>query len=265
MKKKISITIDEKTLRNIDSTIDNIMIRNRSQAIEFLLSSSLSEKKSAVILCGGDPLNLSISKTEFRPTVMVKGGYLIEHAIRKLKKNGFTEIYIIARGQLLTSIFNILKEGSGYGVSVSYIEEKESNGSFDSLRLISSKTKKDFLVIYGDLFFNNVNIEEIWNDHMYNNAVSTIMMTTSSRPSEKGTLKVEGSRVLEFAQKPSVSDIYLVFSPIFACQPEIFNYNGHSLEIDVFPKLAKKGLLKGHLSSEKEIHIHQKTDIKKIN
>ena len=87
------------------------------------------------------------------------------------------------------------------------------------------------------------------------------MLTTSSRPSEKGTVKVEGSKVLSFAQKPKKSDIYLVFSPIFVAEPNIFGYEGPSLEFDVFPVLAEKGLLNGHLSSEKELHVHSKKDL----
>jgi NDP-sugar pyrophosphorylase family protein len=90
------------------------------------------------------------------------------------------------------------------------------------------------------------------------------MITTSSKPSEKGTLIMEGSKILKFTQKPKKSDIYLVFSPIFVTEPDIFNYHGDSLEESIFPELAEKDLLNGHMSSEKEIHIHKKEDLDKI-
>ena len=70
--------------------------------------------------------------------------------------------------------------------------------------------------------------------------------------------------MLSFTQKSKKSDIYLVFSPIFVAEPQIFDYSGSSLEFDVFPELAEKGLLNGHLSSEKEGHIHSKRDIKRV-
>ena len=88
MKKKISITIGEGTLKGIDSMIDGIYIRNRSQAIEFLLNTSLSEKKSAVILCGGSVDYLKISSTEYRPTTFIGKQTVIEMAVKKLKQNG---------------------------------------------------------------------------------------------------------------------------------------------------------------------------------
>jgi NDP-sugar pyrophosphorylase family protein len=264
MKTKISISIDERKIREIDSVIDNVYIRNRSQAIEYLLDQSLSIKKTAVILSGGTVDSLRISKDEFRPTAKIGKRYLIELTMEKLHENGFRDIYVIARGEILTKIFDIIKDGSEYGVKVQYVEEKKSSGTLESLKYISSKIRSHFLVVYGDLYFKNVNIDEIWNHHLRHNPVATIMMTTSSKPSEKGTLKVEGSKVLEFTQKPSGSDIYLVFSPIFVCEASILNYPGKSIETDVFPIIAKKGLLEGHLSSEKEIHIHTKNDIKLI-
>ena len=164
----------------------------------------------------------------------------------------------------MTKLFEMLKDGIDYGVKINYIEEKTSDGTADSLRLLKGRVNTNFLVVYGDVIFNRINIDELWNDHIKQNAVATIMLTTSSKPSEKGTVKVEGNKVLTFTQKPKKSDIYLVFSPIFVTEPQIFEYSGSSLEFDVFPDLVDKGLLNGHLSSEKEVHIHSKKDLEKL-
>ncbi len=255
-KTKISITINEKTLQDIDSIVDNIYIRNRSQAIEHLAKYALGENKTAVILLGGDEEHLKAAKDVFRPTVKINNSTVIGLAVKKLRENNFRSIYIVARHNLLTKIFEILKDGTDYGVKISYVEEKASNGSADSLRLLKGKIKNNFLIVYGDIIFNKINIEGLWNDHIKQNAAATIMLTTSPRPSEKGTVKVEGNKVLSFTQKPKESDIYLVFSPIFVADPQILEYSGKSLEFDVFPELAQKGLLNGHLSSEKEVHVH---------
>jgi NDP-sugar pyrophosphorylase family protein len=264
-KTKISITINEKTLQDIDSIIDNIYIRNRSQAIEHLAKNALGENKTAAILLGGNDGHLRISKEDYRPTARVKNSSVIELALKKLRENNFKTVFIVARHALLTKLFEMLKDGTHYGVKISYIEEKSSNGTADSLRLLKGRVKTNFLAVYGDIIFNKINIEELWNDHIKQNAAATIMLTTSSKPSEKGTVRVEGNKVLTFTQKPKKSDIYLVFSPIFVTEPQIFEYSGKSLEFDVFPELAEKGLLNGHLSSEKEIHIHSKNDLKKFS
>ena len=256
VKTKISITINEKTLQDIDSIVDNIYIRNRSQAIEHLAKYALGENKTAVILLGGDEEKLKVSKDIYRPLAETHGSIVITLAVKKLRENNFRTIYVIARQKLLTRIFELLKDGTDYGVKISYIEEKSSDGSADSLRLLKGRIKNNFLVVYGDIIFSKISIESLWNEHIKKNAIATIMLTTSPKPSEKGTVRVEGNRVLSFTQKPKESDIYLVFSPIFVAEPHIFEYHGASLEFNVFPELAKKGLLNSHLSSEKELHIH---------
>ncbi len=263
MKKKISITVENSLIKEIDTIIDHIYIRNRSQAIEHLISTALGENRTAVIMAGGDEEKIRIGK-EFRPTILIKKKSVIERAVEKLRGSGFKNIYIIARQAVLTKIFDILRDGTIYSVKINYIEEKKSNGSADSLRLLKGKIDSDFLVVYGDILFSKINLDELWNDHLRHNAAATIMMTTSPRPSEKGTLKVEGNKVLTFTQKPKESDIYLVFSPIFVASKEILEYSGSSFEKDVFPQMASRSLLNGHFSSEKETHIHTLNDAKKM-
>ncbi|MDP7610618.1 MAG: sugar phosphate nucleotidyltransferase [Candidatus Woesearchaeota archaeon] len=264
MKNKISITIDSKTLTKVDSIVDNVYIRNRSQAIEHLIDNALGENRTAVILSGGDIEKLRISDNDYRPTANVKNSTIIGLAIKKLRENGFKNILIVAQKVILNKIFELFGDGSSEGVKISYIEEKHSRGTAYSLGLLRGKIKTNFLVAYGDIIFTKINIDELWKDHLKHNAVSTLVLTTSSKPSEKGTLTMEGSKILKFTQKPKKSDIYLVFSPIFVAEPDIFNYFGDSLEENIFPELAEKGLLNGHMSSEKEIHIHKKEDLKKI-
>ncbi len=263
MKQKISITIDEKTLQEIDGIIDNLLIRNRSQAIEYLVKNSLGEKKTAVILAGGDEEKLRIGQNVYCLTAKIGNITVVEKAVKKLREAGFKEIYLIARHNILTSTFNILKDGSKHGVKINYIEEKTSKGTAASLKLLKGIVRSDFLVVYGDIIFDKINIEELWNQHVKNNAVATITLTTSIKTSEKGTVRMEGNKVLEFVQKPKNSDIYLVFSPIIATEPDLLEHEGNSLEYDIFPKLAAKGLLQGHISSEKETHIHSKEDLTK--
>lgn len=263
MKTKISITLNEKTIQDIDRIIDNVFVRNRSQAIESLVRHSLGENKVAVILAGGDEALLRLPNGEYRPTARLNGRTVVERALKKLRDNGFKTVFLIARHLVLTKVFEIAKEGNDYGVKLNYVEEKSSGGTAASLRIMAGKIKANFLVVYGDIVFDKINIEELWNDHLKHNAITTIMLTTSNKPSEKGTVKVEGNRVLEFTQKPRNSETYLVFSPIFIASPELLEYTGNSLEKAVFPQLAAKGLLNSHLSSEKETHIHSLKDLAK--
>ena len=71
MKEKISITIDDNLLKEIDNTIDNVYVRNRSQAIEYLVTNALKEEKIAVILAGGEIERLRVNG-EFMISVRIK-------------------------------------------------------------------------------------------------------------------------------------------------------------------------------------------------
>jgi NDP-sugar pyrophosphorylase family protein len=261
MKKKISITINEKTLKDIDSIIDNIYIRNRSQAIELLVNNALGENRVAVLLSGGPEESLLISEKEYRPTCKIGEVTLIEIMLVKLKSFGFKKLFFIARQKVINSVFSVVQNGSKYGVSIEYVEEKESNGTGNTLSLIRGKVNNTFLVLYGDIFFSDLNLEELWNEHLKRKGVATLLLTTTPDPSKKGVVKIEGSRIMEFIQKPSSSDVYLGFSSIFVAQPELLEYVGSSLEQNVFPELAKKGVLNGYLSTTKVKKLHSKKDV----
>lgn len=262
MKKKISITVNELILKNIDSTIDNLIVRNRSQAIEIMLSKMLDNSKAAAILLGGPEGRLKIGN-QFVSLVKINKTTLIERGISKLRENNFREIYIIGRKKILNSIFSVINDGHSHGVKINYIEEKVSNGTADSLRLLKNKLSKPFLVVYGDIIFDKIRVQDIWDHHMKHKPLCTIMLTTFKDPSIKGEVILKGEKVIEFNQKPKKASSYLVFSPIFVCEPEILQHAGSTLEKDIFPLLAQKQLLSGYTSPESEMHIHKKSDLGK--
>ena len=71
-----------------------------------------------------------------------------------------------------------------------------------------------------------------------------------------GAVKLQGSRITEFLEKPLKKKIesYVVNADIFILQPEIFNYltkKTSSLEKDVFPQISEEKKLYGYLFSGK--------------
>jgi len=263
MKEKVSVTIEKSVISDLDKLIDHINIKNRSHAVEYLIRKALGENKTAVILSGGDPELLRVSKFEFRPTVNIKGNYLIELQLRKLKENNFNNVFIIGRKEVLSAIFDIVKSGEDYGIKANYIEEKKSNGTAESLRLLKGRINNTFLVVFCDILFDKINIKELWETHIRHNYIATLILTTSSQP-KKGIVKLEGTKALDFTQAPKGADMFIGFSSMFVAEPKIFDFEGKSFESDIFPRIAAMGLLGGHVSSEKEVHIHSKQDIENL-
>ncbi len=260
MKEKISITLDGKILREIGPLIDGIGIRNKSQAIEFLIRRSLSEKNVAVILAGGPEEKLRVGET-LKPLIKIRGKCLIEHAIENLRKHKFLEIYMLGRKGALSEIFKRIGDGSAYGIEMNYIEEREGKSVTGSdtaktLRLLKNKIKKSFLCMYCDVLFD-YNLSEALNFHLREGGVATLLLKTEQSPVKWGVVSLNGNRITEFAEKPKKSDSYIVFSGIFFAEPELLNYPESSLEYELFPLLAKRNMLSGYVCSGKSMHVHK--------
>ena len=266
MKRKISITVNEKIVRDIDSYIDNIVIRNRSQAIEFLIQKSLKESRIAVILAGENKKDGSrIVKQRY--SLSINHLTIIEKAVKKLSDSGFKNIYIVATRSTLTNIFKILGDGSSYNVRIEYTSEESEEGTATAIKFLRGKIKTTFLIVWCDILFDKVNLLEFWQQHLQEKMVATLLLSSSIIHHEVGLwwhVKLDGNKIVSYIEKPAPPKMKssLFFRGIFIAEPEIFSYEGKSLEFDVFPELARRRLLGGQVSSEEYLHVHTFTDLK---
>ena len=81
-------------------------------------------------------------------------------------------------------------------------------------------------------------------------ALATIALTTVDDPSQYGVARLEGSRIVEFVEKPKKENApsNLINAGFYIIEPEVLDMipDGYSMiEKDVFPKLAKLGRLRG--------------------
>lgn len=265
MKKKISITINDKVLRDMDSVIDNLFIRNRSQAIEYLIKQALKESKIAVILAGesrtGNP-----GKIRNRYSLKIDHQTIIEKQIHYLKDFGYKTIYIIADHKTLTNIFKIIGEGLERNVKIEYINEEEQSGTGAALKLLKGKINKAFLLIYCDTLLDNINLNDLWNHHLKEKNIATILLSSPPEiPSNEimlGNVHLEGNKITSFVESsPKKIGSSLFSRGIYVIEPEIFSYPGRSLESDIIPELAKRRLLGGVISSAEHLHIHTHEDL----
>lgn len=263
MKEKISVTINDKVLRDIDSIVDNLIIRNRSQAIEYLIKEALKESKIAVILAGEGKSNHQ-NELKYRYALKVNHCTVIEKAIRKLSDSGFKIIYIVAGNDTLTRIFKLIGDGSDYNLQINFINEEVQRGSAAALKLLKGKIKTTFLVVQCDIIFDDVNLLELWKTHQKEKFVATMLVRSISMNKNPvyGYVNLEGNKVLSYVEKPKPTKYKstIFFAGIFVAEPEIFSYTGDSLEHNLFPELSKRKLLGGLMNSTEHLHIHTKED-----
>lgn len=273
MKQKVTITLTEKILKHIDSIIDLAYIRNRSQAVEYLIERNFGKNKTAVILATGPSESLRLNSNEFRPTARISNTRAIEHTVKNLWEDGFKRIFIVGEQPVLTSIFSIIGDGKRYGINISYTEDANPPGTGESLRLLKGELNSTFLVLFGDVIFNKIDLSRIWKQHFKNRGIVTIMASDSSLvrggttiPVNKSSINIEGDHVVKIFPKQShfskTKCSQFVSNSLFVAEPEIFSYTGNWIENDIFPTLAEKQLMYSYISSEGEFHVHSKEDIK---
>ena len=268
---KISIRIEEEILEKIDSLINHINIRSRSDAIRFLVKKGMKLEKIAVILSKGTDI---IKKTSNIPkqnlkeqmkdnlkdyNLLTKIGNktLIEHQIDVLKKYGYEKIYLITIPIVIQKIKKIIQDEN-----IIFVENKEDLRTMDALRLLKGKIESDFLVIYGHNY-PNMDLNSIFNQHIQNKHFATLNITWGGKDAVN-SIRVNGTKIIKFEEKNPKTQSHLTYNSIFVVSPKMLNEKGHSLVYDVFPSLARRKLLDCFITPKRVLRLLKDDDKKEI-
>lgn len=254
-RERVTVTIRDDLLRGLDRMIDHQRIRNRSHALEMVLSRTLdTEARQAIILASGEGVNMRPFTYEIpKPLIPVNGRPLLEYGITLLQQHGIREI-IITVSHLAAKIKEYFGDGSRFGVHITYVEERRLSGTGGALRAAQPYVADaPFLLLYGDVLLN-LDVTELLQSHQHMKAaIGTLALTSVADPSAYGAVKLRGTRVVEFSEKPVISsDVSrLVFAGCAAFDVSVFSFLGKkrgelSLERDVFPELIDQGRLYGY-------------------
>ena len=129
---RVTISLDRELAEQIDELVDGIRIRNRSHAIESLVTDSLelAQIRLAVVMAGGE------QALERLPA--------IEQMLTALGQQGISDI-IVAVGFLGEEIRQRLGDGSRYGLRIQYVKSELGTGGV--LLQLKSRLKRTFLVV----------------------------------------------------------------------------------------------------------------------
>jgi glucose-1-phosphate cytidylyltransferase len=224
-----------------------------------------------VILCGGQGTRLR-EETEYRPKPMVEiGGKPILWHIMKLYGHHGVARFILCLGYKgwvikqyflryheMMRDFTLSMDGSSEPVfhnregaeswRITCAETGEETGTGARLRRVRRYIHTDtFFFTYGDAV-GNVDIDRLLDFHLREGRLATV---TGVHPTSRyGEMKVEGTRALEFNEKPTVAE-GVVSGGFFVFQREFFDYldddPGLFLELDPLQRLARDGQLSVYL------------------
>ena len=252
MKKRVTLTIENDVLDQVDKEVDGYKIKNRSHAVElFLLKAmGLSVPKQVLILAGGKGTRLQPITYEIpKPLITLQGKPILEYSLDLFKKFGIKDILISIgfKGEKIKEHFG---DGSKFGVNITYIKEEEPLGTAGPLKLAKKFIKNSFIVCNSDEL-KDIDLIDMFMFHKNNNALGTIALTSVDNTSKYGVAKLTGNRILDFVEKPSKENApsNLINSGLYILEPKIIDDIPEGfvmLEKDVFPKLANEGRLFGY-------------------
>lgn len=255
MREKISITISTELIQQADSIIDGVNIRNRSQALESLLRKALTERSVdyAVILAGGNLKELRFNDT-YKPLVSIEGAPVLVNTIRNMKNAGITKI-VIAAGQLTDKLFELVGDGSEFGVNITYVKDKES-GTAGAVRAASRHISGPFFVILADVFFE-FDLNKMIRFHRTNRQIATIAVSVTPLVESKDSIKITGNRITDFQYQIGNARTHHVNAGIYLFEKDVLDNmpKTGSLEKQVLPKLAREGHLSGFVFSGSWKHL----------
>ncbi len=194
----------------------------------------------AIILAGGEGRRLRpLTNDKPKSLLDVGGKPIIEWQIEWMKSYGI-DSFVISAGYMKDVLINYLGTGAKLGVELNFVVENEPLGTAGAIKYAMSNFEKEekFVVANGDII-TNLDLSSL-----IVSCVDVASVSLSPLKSTFGILDTDGSKVVGFREKPVLKE-YWLNAGIYAMSNKIFEYlpTKGSLEYDIFPLLAKKGLL----------------------
>ncbi len=267
LKEKIAISIDKGLLKRVDSRVDGTNVKSRSHAIELLLTQALGggADVSALILCGGEKRGLTPATYHLpRSMVEVGGKPILQRTIEWLKAHGIRHI-ALAIGQNGSEIESYFKDGSAFGVELSYLRESRPLGTAGAVKNMKEKMNGTFVVLNGDVLCD-FNLRAMLDAHRKSNALATMALKSVRDEGKYGVAETEGEKIVKFEERAKEKgESRLVNAGVYVLSEKIFDSLPEQgmLEREVFPKLAQKGLMRGYVFSGKWLDVGDRASLQR--
>lgn len=239
----------EKTLKDLMNKhlLRNIPIldRNGCPCKIMNLRDLVSEEDAcqyAVIMAGGKGKRLKpITENIPKPMIKVGNKPILENIINYLKESSIVNIYISLnyKTEIIEKYF---KDGSTFGVNITYLKEKKELGTAGALTLLPEIPSSPLLIINGDVI-TKTNFIRLIEFHKQHRCVMTVAAAQYTLNIPYGVLNISSHYLLGIEEKPEQK---------FLCSAGIYMLNPEALPLipgdtsfdmtDLIQELVRKGL-----------------------
>lgn len=218
----------------------------------------MSNKYIAVIQAGGKGTRLrKLTHDNIpKPLLEMNGKPMMEWQIENLVEYGIKEIVIII-GYLGDKIQDYFGNGSKYGITISYISEKEPLGSAGALYYMHTRQDRDLLFIFGDIMFD-LDWKRFIEFHEKKGGLVTLLVHPNSHPYDSDIIKMDAkNKVISFDFKNQYRKNYYdncVNAGLYIMKSKILNFveneKYYDLEKDILSNLISEEEVYGYKTSE---------------
>lgn len=166
----------------------------------------------SIILCAGKGTRLRpLTHTSAKHLIPIANKPVLFYAIEAIGDCGIKDIGIIV-GETGDDIKSELKEGSKWGVNISYIEQKEALGLAHAVSVARDFLGEEkFLMYLGDNLLKN-GVESYADKFIQGNYNAFVLLTEVDNPRQFGVAELKEGRVVRVVEKPKepVSNLALI-------------------------------------------------------
>lgn len=194
----------------------------------------------AIILAGGKGSRLAPYTTVIpKPLMPIGDRAILDVIVRQLAEKGFTEL-TFAVGYLAHLIRAVFGDGSEFGVTIDYHEEKTPLGTAGAFATIEN-LEEPFLAMNGDVL-TSLDYRALYETHIAERNALTIATHRRTVKTEYGVLHLGGhhgetQRVLAYEEKPEFD--YAVSMGIYVVGPGVLDLIAPNEPLD-FPDLVQR-------------------------
>jgi NDP-sugar pyrophosphorylase family protein len=261
MKNKITISITNDILKQVDDKIDNDLLKNRSNVIENLLRKWLNLKEDvwALILAHDRNWEDSVFSLDI-PKVLIKidGKSLLEKHLENLKKANVKNI-VISLWDKKEQIIDFI-ESKNFNLNIVFLEVLQTDLS---LRVIGKAKKllstNKMLVILWDNYFYPLNLTDFIYYHNSNNSEFSIIVKNVKSWFSYWNIQIQWNDVVEFNEKPqnkeNISNLVNTWIYLIDINSIPDTSQNLKIESDFFPNFVKNKKVKAYFHNWKWFHM----------
>nr|WP_309145132.1 nucleotidyltransferase family protein [Brevibacillus sp. HB2.2] len=164
-----------------------------------------------------------------KPLLPVGNKPLLETILQSFIDQGFHRFYISVKykAEMIQEYFG---DGSKWGISIQYLQERESLGTAGALSLLPEKPSEPFFVMNGDLL-TKVNFEQLLDFHKTYQAQATMCVREYDHQIPYGVVRLDQYRLTSIEEKPTQR--FFVNAGIYVLSPDAIDNIPHNQYFDM--------------------------------